>query len=474
MQPGLPNPSPPALRAAAPATVGAASTLAVGLRKYAGPGWIYAYVAIQFACQFALLTKTLAPARVFFRSGSFGASLLFLILVPGSSRSGANMARTMALVIMTIVTFSAFNPGGAEPLAVLAHWAMYLGVLAPLFWVARLDVGDKTLERLLLILWAFHTASSAVGLLQVYFPGQFQPALTTFIQERQALMIRLASGEAVIRPMGLTDTPGGAAGSGLYAALIGIGVFLTRPFSGARFLGVASMTIGLACIYLSQVRSALVMLGFSFFFLIGLLTLSARLPRAAWLLVVGGLVVFVGFEVAFDVAGNTVTDRLATLVQYDPGTVYRTNRGNMIEEAISELLPQYPLGAGLARWGMMNLYFGSSHASIGAEVQWVAWILDGGILLVLAYPVALLGVTLHAIRECLKPSETGRDAWAGVVAAYDIGGLALCFSYVPFMTSVGLELWLLNAVLIQSTRNEATRARASFRPMQRAFTRVRS
>jgi hypothetical protein len=351
---------------------------------------------------------------------------------------------------------------------------MYLGVLAPLFWVARLDIGEKTLERLLLILWAFHTASSVVGLLQVYFPGQFQPALTTFMHERQVLMIRLASGEAVMRPMGLTDTPGGAAGSGLYAALIGIGVFLTRPFPGARVLGLLSMTLGMACIYLSQIRSALVMLGFSFLFLIGLLTLSARLPRAVWLLLIGGLVVFAGFEVAFDVAGQSVTDRLATLVQYDPGTVYRTNRGIMIEEAVSELLPQYPLGAGLARWGMMNLYFGSGSATIGAEVQWVAWILDGGILLVIAYPAALLGVTLHAIHECLKPSQTGRDAWAAVVAAYDIGALALCFSYVPFMTSVGLELWLLNAVLIQSTRNDATGARAAFRPMQRAFTRPRA
>jgi hypothetical protein len=31
-----------------------------------------------------------------------------------------------------------------------------------------------------------------------------------------------------------------------------------------------------------------------------------------------------------------------------------------------------------------------------------------------------------------------------------MGVLALCFSYVPFMGSSGLEFWLLNAVLIQA------------------------
>ena len=428
-------------------------TTVVGhLRKSAG--WIYAYTAIQFACQLALLTKELAPARVVFRSAVFGASILFLFVVSGTSRQ-AHPVRGLAFVTMIIVTLSAFNPGGGAPLAVAAHWAMYLAVLGPLFWVARLKIGEKQLERLMLVLWVFHTVSSIFGLLQVYFPGQFQPALTTFITAKQAMMIRLSSGEWVVRPMGLTDVPGGAAHSGLYAALIGTGVVLTRSFSGARVLGLLSMTTGMACIYLSQVRAALVMVGVSFAFLVALFAVSARLPRVAGLLLFGGAVVFVGFELAFDVAGDTVTSRLASLVASDPGTVYRSNRGAMVEDAFSTLLPNYPLGAGLGHWGMMKVYFGSGNNDFAAEIQWVGWILDGGIVLVLVYAAAVLTVLVHAARLCLRHSLSALGIWAAIIAAYNVGMLALCFSYVPFMGTPGLEFWLINAVLIQAASSIA-------------------
>jgi hypothetical protein len=409
-------------------------------------------VAVQFACQFALLTDEFASARVIFRSAAFCTSLLFLLVVPGASRQ-PHPVRALATVTMIIVTLSAFNPGGGTPLAAAAHWAMYLAVLGPLFWVARLEIGTKHLERLMLILWVFHTISSVFGLLQVYFPGQFQPALTSFIAAKDALTIRLASGQWVVRPMGLTDVPGGAAQSGLYATLIGIGVLLTRPFPGARALGLLSMTTGMACIYLSQVRSALVMLGVCFAVLVALFALTARIPRLAGSLLVGGAVVFVGFQLAFDLAGDTVTNRLGTLIQSDPGTVYRTNRGAMVEEALSTLLPNYPLGAGLGHWGMMKLYFGSGDYEFGAEIQWIGWIIDGGILLVLVYAGAILTVLVHAARLCLRRSGSELGVWAAVIAAYNVGMLAICFSYVPFMSSPGLQFWLLNAVLIQAANS---------------------
>jgi hypothetical protein len=422
---------------------------AAGGRRLGSPAWIFAYAIIQFACQVALLTKELAPARVVFRSAVFGASLLFLFAVPGSSRS-PHPVRTMALAIMTIVTLSAFNPEGGSPLAVAAHWAMYLSVLAPLFWVARLDIGEKTLRELMLVLWAFHTASAVVGVLQVYFPGQFQPALTTFITEKQAMVLRLASGEMVVRPTGLTGVPGGAASSGVYAALFGIGVVLTRPFPGSRILALLSMTAGMMCIYIAQVRSALVVLGVCFIVVVALLALSGRIPRAAWVLVLTGLVVIVGFDLAFDLGGEVMTNRLRTLVQYDPATVYRSNRGIMIEDAITNILPTYPLGVGLGQWGMVFLYFGSTEQKFGAEVQWVGWLLDGGFLLVLAYTATLLTMIGYTIRASVRAAPGDRNTWAAIITAYNVGVFALCFSYVPFMSAAGLEVWLLNAVLLQS------------------------
>lgn len=427
-----------------------AGTVASGRsRRLGSSAWVFGYVAIQFACQVALLTKELAPARVVFRSAVFGASLLFLFVVPGSSRS-PHPVRSMALAIMTIVTLAAFNPEGGSPLAVAAHWAMYLSVLAPLFWIARLDIGEKTLGQLMLLLWGFHTASAVVGVLQVYYPGQFQPALTTFITEKQALVLRLASGDLVVRPTGLTGVPGGAASSGAFAALFGIGVVLTRPFAGARGFAMISMIAGMMCIYLAQVRSALVLLGVCFIVVVALLALSGRVPRAAWLLVIAAVVVVVGFDLAFDLGGENMTNRLRTLVQYDPATVYRSNRGIMIEDALTNILPTYPFGVGLGQWGMVFLYFGSGEQRFGAEVQWVGWLLDGGFLLVLAYTAALVTVVGYTIRASVRATSGDRSAWAAVITAYNIGVFALCFSYVPFMSAAGLEIWLLNAVLLQS------------------------
>ena len=436
----------------------------------AGAGWIVAFVVVQFACQFALLTKELAPARVVFRIAAFGVSLLFLVIVPGRPRV-RHAARLCAALVMVVLTLSAFNPSGGTLLAVTAHWAMYLAVLAPLFWVARLDLSSKVLGKLLLVYWTFHSVSAAVGMLQVYFPGQFQPALTTFIAENQMLSIRLASGEYVPRPMGLTDIPGGAAASGVHAALIGIGVILTRPFRGARVAGFASMTIGMACLYLSQIRAALVMLGICFIVLICLLALAGKMSRSASAVLVAAAVVTAGFYLAFDRGGDTVTTRLSSLVQTDPGTVYRTNRGFMLEYALSVLLPEYPLGAGLGRWGMMNIYFGSRDNQIWAEVQWVGWLLDGGVPLILAYAAAVGLTIFYAMRASLLGSDGDRASWAAVIAAYDVGVLALCFSYVSFMGAGGLEFWLLNAVLIQSSRSatSASPVALSARPLRAAF-----
>ncbi len=446
------------MRGGAPGIVPAGSLLsrlgarqkvdAAEARRPPGAGWIFVYIAIQFACQLALLSQTLAPARVVFRSAAFGACLLFLFLVPRGI-TARHAARTFALIALVILTLSAFSPAGGTPLAVFAHWALYLAILAPLFWIARLDLKEDTLEKVALVLWAFHLVSSIFALLQVYFPGQFQPAVTTFITEKHVATIRLASGEYVPRPMGLSDTPGAAAGSGLYAALLGMGVVFTRPFRGAAPLGLAGMVIGMTCIYLSQVRAVLVMLGICFLVLTALLAFSGRLPRLIWLLVIGGLVGLVGFELAFDLGGSTVTNRLASLVEHDPTTVYRVNRGRMLEDAFETHLPQYPLGAGLGHWGMMNVYFGSGEHEIGAELQFVGWLLDGGVPLILVYMAAILSAIFFAVRTTLRATEKRLEGWAAVVGAYDVGTLALCFSYVPFMSSAGLEFWMINAVLAQ-------------------------
>jgi hypothetical protein len=411
-----------------------------------GPGWVFACVLVQLASQLALLIEPLAPLRVFNRSAALGTSVAFLVLVPGKVRNWG-LVRALGLGALAIETLAMFNPLGGSALSVIAHWTFNLAVMAPLLWVGRLNVPRGTVARVLLLLWGFHTLGSVIGVLQVYFPGHFEPAVAS-LTERRHLMIQLSSGEWMLRPTGLTDAPGGASFNGLYAALFGSGVVLARPFRFARTAGALSICLGLMCIYLSEVRSALVMLVVCFIVLTALLAMSGRASSATMFVLLVGIAALGVFYVALQVGGQMMSARLSSLIASDPGSVYYANRGRMLEYGFSELLPRYPLGAGLGHWGMLNAYFGSSDQEIGAEIQPVGWLLDGGLPLVVVYFAAVLAAIYYACRVSQRP-EQADAVWASVVAAYSVGALALCFSYPLFMSTAGLEFWLTNTLLMQ-------------------------
>jgi hypothetical protein len=419
------------------------------LPRLPGPGWVYLYMAVEIGCQLALLTEVLAPARVLFRSAALGASLLLLVLIP-SRPAFHHPSRNFAFAVVGILTLSMLNPQGGTPLAIVAHWAFCLAVIAPVFWVMRLELTEKTLVRLVLILWLFGTLSSILGILQVYYPGQFQPALSSMIRPDRALLIRLPSGAWVVRPMGLTDVPGGAGLGGFYATLFGLGIALAAPFRRARIAGMASMVVGIICIYLSQVRAVLVTLAICCIVLLALLAISGRISRLMFASVLALAIALLGFQMATSLGGDTVTSRLASLVADDPTTVYHSNRGMMVELAFNKLLPQYPLGAGLGRWGMVNAYFGNPEDLIAAEVQWQGWVADGGMFLVVAYPLAVIIAIWFAVRAALASAGGEFGVWGAVVAAHGVGTLALTFSYAVFMSTIGLQFWLLSAVFLRS------------------------
>jgi hypothetical protein len=377
--------------------------------------------------------------------------LLFLLLVPGRAQTN-QVVRTLAVGIMVILTLSALNPESSTLLSIVAHWCFYLAILGPLFWVARLELRENALERVLIILWLFSTLSSIFGVLQAIFPGQFQPSISTLIRPDRVMAIKLASGAWVPRPMGLTDIPGGAASSGLYATLLGLGVTMGRPFRYSAVVGILSMVAGTICIYLCQIRAMVVMLAICVTVLFVVFVVSGRLSRLAGGIAIGAAIVMVAFYVAFALGGDTVTSRLETLVETDPSSVYSRNRGHIVARAFMELLPQYPFGAGLGRWGMMNQYFGAPEDAIWSEVQWGGWILDGGILMALAYPAAILVMLGGVLGVALRARATQYGLWAAVVLAYGVGTLALTFSYPIFLSGGGMDFWLITSVALRAAR----------------------
>jgi hypothetical protein len=430
-----------------------------------GPGWLYLYIILQVLCQLALLLPSAGPVRVVLRSAAFGTSLLLFVIIPGSPLY-PNSVRSLLVIVMVILGISWLNPEGGGFVAATAHWVFHLAIVAPMFWVARLRIDERSTQRLIILMWLFYAASASVGVLQATFPGFLQPRLAAIAAEGNlhqigALSLQLSSGEWIIRPMGLTDSAGGAGYGGFYAVLLGLGVFLARPFNGARIAGLFSMLAGATAIYLCQIRALLVMLGVCLLALIAITGVAGKMSRALVIFSMAAIVAVLAFLRASELGGESVTGRISSLMAEDAATVYYRNRGVFIEHTLVELLPEYPFGAGLGRWGMMSRYFATSGSELWAEVQWTGWLFDGGVLLLVVYPTALIMTTVGAARLALRTVHSFLGPWAGIVFAYDIGALALTFSYPNFMATAGAEFWLLNAALFQAAGAATLRTESS-------------
>jgi hypothetical protein len=423
--------------------------------------------ALGYCCQVALLSGSIGQVRIVVRMAVFGASIALLVALRGKGRPspGAKPAK----FILAIVALAFFNPTGNTLAASAAQIAMYVAILGPLFWVPRLSIDISNLRCVLLMIWIFQSISAVVGILQVYYPGRFDPAVSTIILNEgrayvKGLVFQNAYGQQVFRAMGLTDIPGGAGAAGFNAVLFGAAFMLTSRKWPVRMFAIGTMVAGLAAIFLSHVRAQLVML------IIGVVVLTVilairrarvRTSLPAWrrseagtltrLLVVIGVVAFFGFTWAIMVGGNEVGERFATLTASDPGTVYHQNRGLFIEASINDILPEYPLGAGLGRWGMMNHYFGDNSdpktAMIWSEEQFTAWLVDGGVPLILAYLFAIAVAILFAFRLALKRIDPELAIMAAVICAYDVGAVASSLGYPFFGSQSGMEFWMLNATL---------------------------
>jgi hypothetical protein len=435
----------------------------------ASGNWPRRLIVVQIGCQLALLSSAIGAARPIVRVLAFGIGLVLLfLLIFLPPQTKPHPAAKIGWIIMAIMVLSVFNPL-TNLQAGVAQVGLYLAILSPLFWVSRLDFPPAYLRKLFVTIWIFYTLSSIVGVLQVVFPGHLQPPLSSVIAAKDlgyidSLLIETATGEWTFRPMGLTDSPGGAALAGFYAVLIGMGLFLTTRSAAMRIGCGFSMIVGMACLYLCQVRSLLVVSILCIITFIGILIRRGQGRRLISLGFVAGIGIAGGFALAVLLGGESVISRLQTLVAGSPGEVYYQNRGKFLEYTVYDLLPRFPFGAGLGRWGMTSLYFGTggdimASEDVYVEIQWTGWVLDGGLPLVLAYLLALL----FALRFSWKLATSNDDRfwmWGAMLVAYDVAAIALTFNAQYFISQGGMEFWLVNAALfaaVQSSRQKVVR-----------------
>jgi hypothetical protein len=418
--------------------------------------------------EFFVISQTAIPAllylpgsqqfRLYIRIASFAISfatlLWWAITVAKSSRPHPAQPWIVASMAYIVVMF--FHPLTASTLVGIAQFVLYLSVMAPVFWAGTFVRTPEHLARLMALLLICNGLNALVGVLQVYDPGRWMPPEMSRIMSESVyglgtVTYRGPDGRMIVRPPGLFDTPGAVAGPGMYAALLGL-VFASSAIAWwKRLAALGASFAGIAAIYLSQVRVSLIVAVLMFAAYFSVLMLQERKSRAMVFGGVAAAIVVATFSFALMLGGESIAERTFTLFAQDPVALYAGSRGGQLSYTFGELLQKYPMGAGLGRWGMIAVYFGSGAAqgveSLWAEIQVAGWAIDGGVAL-LILSVGALVATLATEAQIARTDRDARiRACAAVVLAANLGTAALIFTFTPFVTQIGLQFWFLAGAL---------------------------
>jgi hypothetical protein len=346
-----------------------------------------------------------------------------------------------------------FHPMTSSLYGGVAHMMLYVAVAAPLFWAPALVHTPEQLARLIGLILVCNGVNSVVGVLQVYAPDTFMPQELSRVITASSTGLGPVTyigpeGRLIVRPPGLFDTPGAVAGPAMFASLLGVVFGLSALAPWKRAASVLLAVAGIAAVYLTQVRISFAMILLMFGAYAFALLAQRRVSKATTIGVLGGLLLVAGFAFALSLGGQTISERFETLLAGDPVSVYYKARGIQLSYSLSELMLDYPLGAGLARWGMAAAYFGSSRVpTMWAELQVTGWLIDGGVPLLVLYTGALLLVAHSQYRLARLTQFPRIAACAAVVFALGVGPIAMTLSFTPFVTQIGVQFWFLAGAL---------------------------
>lgn len=437
-----------------------AATAAVPRQQVASPRIPWGFPELFIISQTALPALLFLPGtqafRLPIRTAAFAISLAAFAwwLVHPTVEVRQSKAQSWVAAVMALLALMLFHPLTPSLGGGFAQIAVYFAVMAPLFWA---PVFIRTPEHLARILWLLLICSGCnaiVGVLQVYdprfLPAEFSHVITGNEVAMGSVTFIGPNGERLMRPPGLFDTPGAVAGPAMSAALLGLIFAVSGIAAWKRLLSFTFAIAGLAAIYLSQVRISLVMT----VLMLGIYTFTAfrqgRLARASQFGILAGAIVAGGFVIALALGGPVIRDRVMTLLGGDPIAVYQGARGAQLSLTFNEMLFDYPLGAGVGRWGMAAVYFGSFtqlSTPLWAEIQFTGWMIDGGVLMIVLYCGALAVTALTQWKVAMMKPYPRLNTCAAAVMSANIGTAVLIFSFTPFVTQIGIQYWFLAGAL---------------------------
>jgi hypothetical protein len=418
-------------------------------------GWLELFVLVQVLWGALLFVPGSQGYRIYIRAFPYVASLVALVVC--SRVTGADsrvpgtrwvMAALATLVIALLHPATWLTAGAAQVV-------FQLSIAAPVFWAARVWMTRGRFERLLKLVFGANLISAGLGLLQVYYPATFMPPEFSQLALRMnagvvgALTYIGADGREIIRPPGLSDLPGGAAIAGTVTALLGFGLAMHEHDSRVRrYFYLATAVVGITVVYLTQVRSMLVMICLCMLALSAVRLRQGRIMESGWIAGSAAALVGAAFIWAVTVGGESVSDRFSSILDTGLARSYQENRGIFLSYTVQELLWEYPFGAGVGRWGMMSAYFGEPEnwkvPALWAEIQPTGWLYDGGIVLWLFYGGAIFISALYTFRVA-SDGEGELSDLATMVFSIQMLVVGLCLTGPVFNTQMGIMYWLLTA-----------------------------
>jgi hypothetical protein len=432
------------------------ATASAGAATRSAPwGFPEIFVISQTALPAMLYLPGNQGIRLSLRVSAFAISLAAFVWwqLHSENRPPAHRAYSWVAAVMGLLAIMLFNPYTTSLVGGFAHVMLYLAVMSPLFWAPAFVKTPEHLARLLGLLLICSGINSMVGVLQVYDPARWMPTelsrvITNSSMGLGAVTYTGPDGQMIVRPPGLFDTPGAVAGPGMFAALLGVVFGLSALPLWQRAGAFAMSAAGIAAIYLSQVRISLVVAVFMFAVYVLTLLLQKRAAKATTFGILAGAIIAGSFAVAVTLGGQSVIDRFMTLFAEDPMAVYYRARGVQLETTFTEMLYQYPLGAGLGRWGMAGGYFGTAGLpGLWAEIQIAGWMIDGGVPMIFLYGGAIVVGALAQFRLARLTQYPRVAACSAVVFAANLGTAAMIFSFTPFVTQIGIQYWFLAGAL---------------------------
>jgi hypothetical protein len=420
-------------------------------------GFAEVFIISQTALPALLYLPGSQPFRLPIRFSAFAISLAAFAWYQIESTTQAPRSKMQGWIagIMALLGLMLFHPQTSSLLGGIAHMAVYFSVLAPLFWAPEFVKTPEQIARILWLLLLCSGANAVVGVLQVYDPARWLPAEFSRVIIAgeggvNALTYIGAQGQRIVRPPGLFDTPGAVCGPAMFAALLGLVFAVSAIPAWKRALSLGIAGAGMAAIYLTQVRVSLVatVVMMTVYFVVALR--QGRTGRATQFGMLAAGAVVLSLSLAVALGGAAITDRVNSLFAADPFTVYKGARGDLLTYTFYDLLYQYPLGAGLGRWGMASGYFASANpnsASIWAEIQFTGWMIDGGVLMIAIYMGALITTTLSQWKIAKDTHYPRLSVCAAVILAANLGPAIMIISFTPFVTQVGIQYWFLAGVL---------------------------